>query len=160
MKDYYDPDEVDSLFNVCSELSQTKIITTKTLIYSAKISQIYIQTMEGNNPTEKKEDSTEKQSTDSTQEESKEEAQSSMFSGEVPVLFSTDNGKNEFYPTMYGMLLFPNLGIRQIFLKQTVEHFIIKGADLMWPGVYRVNERDLQKEKSDAQLVADPQFSA
>jgi len=82
--------------------------------------------------------------------------------GGTPFLFSVDQKHGPTLPTMYFMLkMAPTLSITnyslaiegpkvlpvRIFLKQGVENFIFKGADLMWPGIFAVDACQDEEEE-------------
>jgi len=55
------------------------------------------------------------------------------IAGDTPILFDV-SGKGDIYPTLYTILLYPNL-VPFLEVNTGVESFIFGGANLMWPGV-------------------------
>jgi predicted ribosome-associated RNA-binding protein Tma20 len=55
----------------------------------------------------------------------------------------------ELFPTIYALLKVPNLVPTSFFLKTGVESYITNGADLMWPGVDRVEYSPEISEKDE-----------
>jgi len=49
------------------------------------------------------------------------------------------NSKKDYYPTIIVVEWFPDLIKIKIKLKKGVEDFLLKGANLMWPGVENIN---------------------
>jgi len=70
--------------------------------------------------------------------------------GEMPILGCHEAKGNikELFPTMYALFKVPNLIPTVFYLKQGVESFVTNGADLMWPGVERV-ESHLEIEEDE-----------
>ena len=54
-------------------------------------------------------------------------------------MFSPDIKSNVIFPSLYLLFKFQNLAKLGLFLKEGVETFVFKGADVMWPGVSHVN---------------------
>lgn len=80
-----------------------------------------------------------------------------MYSrGSTPFLFMGDQKSGIVQPTMYMLFqacpTYPPKALLplKIFLKKTVEHFIFNGADLMWPGIFRI---DLTIDPKISELV-------
>ena len=57
----------------------------------------------------------------------------------IPLMFSPDIKSNVIFPSLYLLFKFQNLAKLGLFLKEGVETFVFKGADVMWPGVSHVN---------------------
>lgn len=50
-----------------------------------------------------------------------------------------EDGKGKHFPTLYTLSQYPGM-LPCLIMKQSVEAFIFKGANLMWPGVLDVSE--------------------
>jgi predicted ribosome-associated RNA-binding protein Tma20 len=61
-----------------------------------------------------------------------------IYSDEQAPLFIDSTGEGDFFPSLYAVNFYPDL-CRNLFLKEGVEAFIFKGANLMWAGVDNID---------------------
>jgi predicted ribosome-associated RNA-binding protein Tma20 len=61
-------------------------------------------------------------------------AKSVIYNGDDYPLFVDQNGKGDYFPSLYTAIAFEPL-IKILFLNEGVEAYIFNGANLMWPGV-------------------------
>lgn len=64
-----------------------------------------------------------------------EKSKVTIISDEEDPLIVDTTSKGDYFPTIYLLNLYPNMVNIMFVLKPGVEHFVYKGANLMWPGV-------------------------
>lgn len=75
-----------------------------------------------------------------------------IYSDEEFPLFVDSTGNGDFFPSLYTVDAYPDI-CRTISMKSGVESFLLKGANLMWPGVADIEELPADLEADSVVVV-------